>query len=166
MNDAVRRRGFSVADLFVEAGCVVIVLMMLHVVLDVAAKFLLNLPLPGTIEIVSAYYMVGVLFLPLGYVARENEHIYVELFTQKLSPRNLRRLEAAIGLVGGLSMAGVAWLTGLEAAARTASGERWETAASLIQVWPSRWILPVGTGVMAVYMIGAALGWFRRDPAP
>ena len=146
-------RSFDPGHLLMRVGCFLLILMMLHIVIDVAGKYLLNAPIPGTIEIVSAYYMVGVLFLPLGEVARRRDHIYVELFTRGLSPRALTRLDRAIAFVGAASMGLVAWLTTLEAIDKTQRGEMWETADSLITIWPSRWILPVGAAVMAIYML-------------
>ena len=31
--------------------------------------------------------------------------------------------------------------------------ESWEAATLDIQVWPARWFLPIGTGLMALYLI-------------
>lgn len=159
-----RSSPFDPARLLMQVGCVFMVLMMLHVVIDVASKYLFNTPVPGTIEIVSAYYMVGILFLPLGEVARRRDHIYVELFTQRLSPRTRSLMDGVIALAGAAAMALVAWLSALEAIAKTMRREKWETAASLITIWPSRWLLPIGAGIMAVYMIVEAIRHLRSRP--
>ena len=44
--------------------------MMLHITADVVGKFVFNRPLPGTIPIVSQYYMVIAAFLPLAMVEK------------------------------------------------------------------------------------------------
>ena len=72
--------GVFVAALFV-------IVMMLHVCADVFSRLVLGRSLHGTIEIVSAYYMVGVIFLPLIEVTREDGHISVELLTRRLPPQ-------------------------------------------------------------------------------
>ena len=44
------------------AGCAVI-LMMLHINLDVAMRYIFSAPFANTIEIVSTYYIVAIVFL-------------------------------------------------------------------------------------------------------
>jgi hypothetical protein len=58
----------AVSNLLLAIGAAIITLMALHVIADVSCRYLLNQPLPGTIEIVSLYYMVAVIYLPLAYV--------------------------------------------------------------------------------------------------
>ena len=50
--------------------------MMLHVSADVTGRYLLRRPIDGTTEIVSAYYMVIVAYLPWAYLAQER-HSYL-----------------------------------------------------------------------------------------
>ena len=54
-------------------------LMMVHVTLDVILSQFIAEPLPGTVDYVSYYYMVGLVFLPLPFVEYTNEHIKVDL---------------------------------------------------------------------------------------
>ena len=65
----------------------VILLMMIHVMIDVLGKYLFNAPLPGTAEVVAAYYMIGAVFLPLAYVEAAGGSIVVEVIYEKVSPR-------------------------------------------------------------------------------
>ena len=51
------------------------VAMMFHISLDVFCKYFFNRPLDGTIEIVSLYYMVGIVFLPISYISLTDSHI-------------------------------------------------------------------------------------------
>ena len=150
----------SGALLFV--ACIAMTLMMLHVVIDVFGKYLFDAPLPDTLETVSYYYMVCVLFLPFAYVARTEGHIQVELFTSGLAPRKLAWLEVVLGLVTLVGMAVFTWRTGLAAVEKTASGEFRDAAGGIIVVWPSRWILPIGGGVMALAVVGRLIDDLRR----
>jgi TRAP-type C4-dicarboxylate transport system permease small subunit len=129
------------------------VLMMLHIVADVAGKYLLNAPLPGTIETVSFYYMVVGVFFPLAYISRTRAHIVVELFTRKLSKRRLGALNVVVGLLTTAFMAVLGWKAVEEAVRRTAEGEVWETGYESMLIWPSRWILAVGCIAMALYVV-------------
>ena len=134
-------------------SCFVGMLMMLHITADVTGRVLFNHPLEGTIEIVSGYYMVAVSFLPLAYISRHEGHIIVELFTRGLAARQLLRLEVAVNIATIAYLTMFAWKSGEEAYFQTLSGEVWETATGFVDIWPSRWMLPIGCAVMAVYLI-------------
>ena len=64
-----------------------LLLMMLHIAADVALRYLFSAPLHGTVEIVSTYYMVAVVFLPLALIELRNGHIVVELVSQHFPAR-------------------------------------------------------------------------------
>lgn len=153
------------SDLAALIAGIIIVLMMLHISADVFFKSLLNYPIEGTLEIVSAYYMVAVVYLPLAYVTRTEGHLVVELFTRNLSVYRLAALEAIVGLVGVAYMALFTWHTTVAAIGSTADNEGWETADDIITVWPSRWVLPVGCGLMAAYLLYSSVIHFRQARA-
>jgi TRAP-type C4-dicarboxylate transport system permease small subunit len=132
---------------------IALMLMMLHVVIDVAGRVFFNHPLNGTTEIVAGYYMVAVIFLPLGFVAHHEGHIKVELFTRALSPRRLAWLEAAVGIASVAFLLWFTWESIVSAQNSLETDEQWETAADLVTIWPSRWIVPIGLAVMTVYLI-------------
>ena len=133
-------------------ACFVGLLMMLHITADVTGRVVFNQPLEGTIEIVSGYYMVAVSFLPLAYISRHEGQIIVELFTRNLAARPLLRLEVAVNVVTVAYLSVFAWKTGEEAVFQTVSREMWETATGFVDIWPSRWALPIGCGLMAIYL--------------
>ena len=142
------------------AGGVAMVLMMLHIVADVATKYLFNDPIDGTTEIVAAYYMVAVVFLPLAYVTFAEGHLIVELFTARMRGRPLAALVGCAGLVTLAYLLFFIWFTGVEAVRRTREGEAWETSVDLVAVWPSRWFLTVGLAAMALYVALALVRHF------
>jgi TRAP-type C4-dicarboxylate transport system permease small subunit len=143
----------KIGEILAVIGGIAIILMMLHVVADVALKYLLNDPIDGTTEIVAAYYMVGVVFLPLAYVAFTSGHLIVELFTSRLRDYPLRLLIGFTGLATLGYLAFIVYHTVVEALGRTKEGEAWETSVDLVAVWPSRWLLPIGLGAMAIYVL-------------
>ncbi len=137
-------------------------LMMAHITIDVIGRVVFNHPFQGTIEVVSAYYMVAVSFLPLAYISRHEGQIIVELFTRSLSARPLFRLEIAVNVITFAYLAVFAWQTTVVALERTDRGEMWETAAGFVDVWPSRWLLPVGIAAMALYVLYRVFEDLRR----
>jgi len=141
------------ANWLIYIACGLTVLMMFHIVADVLMKYFFNSPLEGTIETVAGYYMVAVVFLPFAYVAYTEGQIIVELFTRGLTPRNQLRLDGFIGIATFVYMAVFTWQTFEEAIVRTAQLEIWETGTSEIPIWPSRWTITIGCGVMAAYVL-------------
>ena len=128
-------------------------MMMLQVSLDVALKYIFNYPVPATLETVSSYYMVALIFLPLGIVTRDHEHISVELFTKGLSPKWLSLVNGIAGILAIAYIGVMTYRCADEAWHKTLIGESWETALWDMQVWPSRWFIPIGVGLMLVYLL-------------
>lgn len=159
---AVRKLGEGMAIV----GGVAMVLMMLHIVADVATKYLFNDPIDGTTEIVAAYYMVAVVFLPVAYVTFKEGQLIVELFTGWMSNRPLSLLDGFAGFASLAYLLFIVYYTGAEAVRRTIEGEAWETSVELVAVWPSRWVLPIGLAVMALYVLIEALRNLRGGAGP
>ena len=139
-----------------------LILMMLHISADVLARYIFNSPLHGTVEIVSAYYMVGVVFLPLAMIERANGHIVVELVTQHFSPRTQELLIGIIALVSALYFAAFTWQTWGDALKKYAVGE---VALGTVQVtvWPTRFYLPIGCGLITLVLLHKAVRLFAGD---
>ena len=60
--------------------------MLFHVVLDVVLREV-HVPFSGTLEIVSFWYMVALVFLAIPVAQQHGHHIRVELFTAAVSTR-------------------------------------------------------------------------------
>lgn len=138
--------------LFAVAG-IALLSMMLVVVLDVSLKYLFNQPVPGTLEMVSYWFMAACAFLPLALVQKNDGHIAMTLATQWLPEKALRVLLGLILLIGTAYMALFAWSSALEAMEMTAVGESTSAIYFEIRIWPARWCVPVGTGLMALWML-------------
>ncbi|WP_420419855.1 TRAP transporter small permease [Pacificispira sp.] len=127
--------------------------MMLQVTADVLLKYLLNFPIPATLETVSGYYMVALVFLPLGIVTKDRDHICVELFTQHLGQRRLSWLTGFVNLIA-IGYSAIIVFEGTKEAIRSSLiMEAWETAIWDIQVWPARWFVPAGFGMMLAFLV-------------
>lgn len=134
-------------------GGIAMFLMMAQVGADVAMKYLFNKPIKYTLEMVSSYYMVAVVFLPLGLVTKEKAHVVVELFTQGLNKRYLALVDSFAYLLAVIYTSLITWQSVRVALEKTEVRESWEAATLDIQVWPARWFLPIGTALMTIYLI-------------
>ena len=124
-------------------GCAFMLLMTLHITLDVVIRYFFSRGIPGTLEVVSFYYMVCAVFLPLAYVEAKGEHISVDVFTQRL-PKNIQlALYVFACLLGLLYFGMLCYQSFLDAMRAT---QRKETAMANFRfyLWPSRWALPIG----------------------
>jgi TRAP-type C4-dicarboxylate transport system permease small subunit len=129
------------------------VLMMLHVTADVIGRNVFNNPITGTIEIVSAYNMAALSFLPLALIAREKGHIIVELFTTWMQARPRRILDGLVGIVTFIYTALFTWKAVEVAIDKTGIREAKEAGIGFVEIWPARWLVAFGFGLMALYVL-------------
>lgn len=120
-----------------------LILMMIHVTLDVVFKYFFKLPIPGTAEVVAAYYMIGTVFLPLAYIEVHNRPIVVELFYDRL-PATLRPpLDILATALSIAFYAFLMWQSTKIALSALESGEYIDGLWKVV-VWPSRFLIPLG----------------------
>lgn len=142
---------------------VTLILMMVQTVIDIVLKNLFGAPIEGNLEIISVYYMVAIVFLPLALVEVKHEHIQVDLVV-RLFPPWLRRITDTAGyLVAAVFFAILAYRTGLDALKSYQIGELLMTSI-LITIWPAKFSLPIGFGAV---MLACLLHAWRAatDPA-
>lgn len=161
--DRIDRALGVVRALMVGGAACAAAMMMLHITADVFSRYFLNAPFENTITIVSAYYMVFISLAPLAYVAHHGGHIFVELFTQHLPARVLLRMDAVLGLVMFAYLVLLTWQTGGEAVRRSVEGEVWEVASGYMSVWPSRWLVPLGCGVLGLHVLLTSVRQFAES---
>jgi TRAP-type C4-dicarboxylate transport system permease small subunit len=142
-------------------GGIVILMLMLHICADVAGKYFLNKPITGTLEIVSRYYMVACVFLPLAFVQIQRQHLTVEMFTMRLSKRRLAGLDGAVALAGVVYVGLLTWLVYGHAVSATRDREILSLTFYDLPAWPSRWILPVSFGLFTLVLIAQAINDLR-----
>lgn len=134
-------------------GGIATTLMMLHIGADIVGKYFFNYPIPATLEIVAWYYMVAAIFFPVAYVQLHRKHLMVELFTQKMSANRVAALEVVTASISLLYIGTLFFLTLQTAIKETANGEAQDATFFDLAVWPSRWILPIALGVMAIIVV-------------
>src|SRR5262245_27457380 len=84
--DFVRKVARHLDMVLLWLACAAAALMMIQISADVVFKFLFGRPITATIEIVSTYYMVALVFLPLAFVDRTSGHISADLLTRAMGP--------------------------------------------------------------------------------
>lgn len=129
-------------------GGAFLVLMMIQIVVDVIMRGVFNAPIEGNLEVVSVYYMVGVVFLPLAMVELRHEHISAELFVVML-PHRLRSYLYAAGCVIALVFFAVLGFQTLLDALNATEINEMLMGSIFVVIWPSRWMLPVGFFMIA-----------------
>lgn len=150
------------ANMLALIASVALVLMMLHIAVSVVMRWVFNVSLHATIEIVSTYYMVAVVFLPLALVERLNAHINVELLTQHFPHRVQMLLIAVVGLVSASYFGAFAWQTWGDALQKYAVGEVMLGNVP-VTVWPTRFYVPVGCAVIVLLLLYKSIRIFAGD---
>jgi TRAP-type C4-dicarboxylate transport system permease small subunit len=154
----------ALTNVLVIFSAVAIALMAVHIAADVGGRYLLRAPLPGTVEFVSRYYMVILVFLPLALVQRNDGHFVAGLFTDHLPVAAKRPLIAvthlAMAVVAGL----LAWRGVAAAEHATQTGEQVQPGLFIIYTWPGRWLVPIGLGLMALQALLNAVRLFAGRP--
>lgn len=143
-----------------------VALMMLHVTADVVSRYAFNYPLPGTISIVSNFYMVLVAFMPLAFAEQKAAHISVEVLTERFPGRVQEHLAAWLLLVSAAVFGVITARTWGEALAKQAINASVVQGDATIPIWPTYFFIPVGCALMcvvclykfAVYLTGARSG--------
>lgn len=130
----------------------IVVLMMVHICVDVIGKYLFNAPVPGTITLVTQYYMPILTFLPLAYVQQMRQHISVEVLTSRLSLEAQYHLYHII-LLFSAGVFGLLAVTTYHEALRKFAQDTFiiEQGIRIIN-WPGYFFLPIGYGLVAALM--------------
>lgn len=129
-----------------------VVLMMIHVMVDVIGKYVFNAPLPGTAEVVAAYYMIGCVFLPLAWVEASGGSIVVEVIYEKVSPRARRVMLKLADIVSIVYYSVLGWFSWGVA---THAWRINETVDGIwrITTWPAKFLLPFGFAIAVIVIV-------------
>ncbi len=130
-----------IAANFVIAG-LALMAMLAHVVLDVVLREI-AVPFSGTLEIVSFWYMVALVFLAIPVAQAQGHHIRVELFTAAVSPRVQRWIDVVVLVACIGILIPFVWVASEEAMRQTRRLAVVEAGTGTIPVWPTRWLVPL-----------------------
>jgi TRAP-type C4-dicarboxylate transport system permease small subunit len=126
--------------------------MMIHITVDTVLR-LFNFPIYGTVEIVSAYYMVAAVFLPIAIVELYHQSISVDTVYQFL-PRRLKLVCMIVVFLGSaivyLTLAWTSWGDSV----RSFQVNEVVMGTVPIIIWPSRFLMPV-----SLLLAGAVCLW-------
>lgn len=141
------------------AGGFAVVAVMILMVADALGRKL-GWPVPGAVEFSEAA-MVPAVFLPLMYVQMRRDNVFVSVVTRRLSPQ-IQALLDALGALVGIAIFGLlTWL---------AVGKAWEAwvaqeyrvAVIAVPVWPFRWLIALGTGLLCLQLASTTLEELRN----
>ena len=125
--------------------------MMFQIVADVVGRYLW-VPLPGTLHIVSDWYMVGFIFLTIAYVERERGHIEVTFVKERL-PEGIRTYFDIFSLVlMFVVFFTFGWYT-LPFALKALAIKEYIEDVFLITIWPVAWYLPIGCWALCTQLL-------------
>jgi TRAP-type C4-dicarboxylate transport system permease small subunit len=164
----VDRLTHRIAVVLMAVAGLALMLMMIQMVVDVAMRNFFRRPIEGSLEIVSVYHMVAVVFLPLALVERRHEHITVDLLIHRLSPGTRRAVTVLGYVVCAIFFAVLSYQTLLDALEAFRINEILMSSI-YITVWPAKFLLPIGFSLMLVQvLLHAWQAWSQPnfDPSP
>jgi TRAP-type C4-dicarboxylate transport system permease small subunit len=139
------------ADWLAWIGMLAMLLMAFHVCINISVRWLTGRDIEMTLEIVTYYYMVALVYLPMAFIDRAGGHIIADLFSQFMSERAVRRIDALFRVLLAAFFAVLFWVTLRDAIERTIDGEAVMSAFGPFDVWQSRWSVVIGFGLACLY---------------
>lgn len=149
----------------VVVGSISLAIMMLHISADVASRLLLDVPIVGTLEYVSFFYMVAVVFLPLGRVQEERGHVIVEVISNLFPARVNLWVDRGAQLFSLAYVAFIGWWGWQEAVRSFTHNEVVTIIQTDLPMWPSRLLVPLGLAGMSIVILVQLVRSFSGDPA-
>jgi TRAP-type C4-dicarboxylate transport system permease small subunit len=140
-------------------GGFVVFLLMFMVAIDAIGRKLWT-ALPGALEFSEAL-MVPAVFLPLMFIQMKREHVFVSAATTQLPIRKQALLDGIAALVGVVVFGLLTWLALDKAYQAWVVGE-YRVALISVPIWPFRWLIPLGTGLMVFQLLLTAIEEFQR----
>lgn len=140
-------RWVGVIDAITRAGAVIVglalLILLLTTVVDVAMRNAIGTPLPGSLAMVTYWWMPTIGIIGLGYIHLRNEQIVMTLLAENASERALRRLEIVVDvLVFGLVvlLLVVSWESAMEHFGYLSA----DSTHKWLPIWPGRFVLVAG----------------------
>lgn len=158
----------ALAEWLALGGGFVVFVLMFMISVDATGRKTFG-ALPGALEFSEAF-MVPAVFLPLMYVQLKREHVFVSVVTMRLPLRTQALMDAVAAIVGILIFTLLTWLALAKAIDSFIVGE-YRVAIISVPIWPFRWFIPLGTGLLVLQLALTAIHEFSRafgtaDPEP
>jgi TRAP-type C4-dicarboxylate transport system permease small subunit len=159
-----RRWTERVSDWISAPAELCVLLMMVHMLADIASRAVLGAGLEGTVEAVTHLYMVGAAILPLAALEARSQHLHVEALVERVGPTTAKGLASFAKLITALVCAAMAWLTLEQALEATAIREHVELTRWSLPTWPARWVFPLAFGMMCIAALVNLVAAMRAVP--
>lgn len=127
---------------------------------DVLWDLIFGRPITNTIEIVSIYLMIAIVFLPMGLVELRGEHIKADIISTLLGRKMQAALQIVVATISFIFILILVYQTSVDAIEAYQKNER-IMGTSLLVIWPSRFSLPIGFSLFALAMLSNALRQLR-----
>jgi TRAP-type C4-dicarboxylate transport system permease small subunit len=118
--------------------------------------------IPGAYE-TSKMLILAITYLPQGYVQMRRRHISISFVIARLSKRAQAVLNGIAAFLGFGFFALLTWLTCQEAWISTLHREFWMADINY-PVWPFRWLVPLGVGLLAAQFLETGITAFNQQP--
>jgi TRAP-type C4-dicarboxylate transport system permease small subunit len=132
-----------VSDALATIAGAIVIIMVLNIVLDVAARNILETPIDGTFELTKLLYVPCAAVLPLAFVQVHDKHIRVDAVVDALVPRAHRFVNIIVEILCLLVAAWAGHLL-LEAAAHSLELREGGITSEWVPVWAVRYAVAVG----------------------
>lgn len=133
------------------AGGILLLGMMLLVTGDVIRRLVFKSPIHGTTELVE-FMMVGLLYFTIANTQALKAHIYIELITERLSPR-ARLLCEVIGYFLGLIVFSLITWQGVKSSIYSWKINEITFGVIKFPLFPSKIIIPIGSFILCLRYI-------------
>jgi TRAP-type C4-dicarboxylate transport system permease small subunit len=148
---SVKKTVYGLCRMLNLVGVVLIIVMVLTIVVDVLGRFLLNLPLQGSYELVEYIMGLSIVFA-LGYTQVVKGHINVDSLLQLLPRKAQVVAEQLVNIIGLVMFSFITWQTFIKAGLELQAGTT--SAVLYIPKYPFMYLTAFGFGLLClVYLM-------------
>lgn len=153
---------------FVQAlsvvGQAVLAFMVLSICYDTLMRYYFKAPTSWSLEI-NTFLIIYVAVMAAADVQREDGHIRITFFTDKMGAPAQRVIGIVIGVVGALFCGIMAWYGGIQALQAAEFNDRMSSTLGTYLVIPYA-MLPIGFGALALQFLLAIFGFGQGPSRP
>jgi TRAP-type C4-dicarboxylate transport system permease small subunit len=132
------------------ATALILAAIMLITCVDVAGRYVLNMPMPGALE-VTEIMMGALIFASLPLVTLRNQQVTIDLF-EAFIPKSVKpAMHVLIQLTSSICLAVISWRLWFKAGQMLDQGDT--TAVLLWKIWPLVYFMSVLTAVTALILL-------------
>ena len=143
------------------AGALVLFALMLLTTMDVAGRYLFNMPLMGVFE-VTEFMMVCLVFCSLAYTQSKKAHVAVDILIGQMSKKKQRMIDIVNYGISVIILALITWKSierGFEVMATK------EISGTLqIPVFPFLFVVGLGSAALCIEFLKDMINLLRENP--